>query len=86
MTDRPKRIVVTETSPFVEAPGKGINYRHCDFCNESAISDVWDGKPEPEWRRFYDLTEHGLVCCEPCLPVVLQMDWEVPIGLPGRPA
>lgn len=83
-TEMPRRIAVTETSPLQEVPGKGINYRHCDFCNETVITDVWAGKEEAEWRMFYNLVEHGLVCCEPCLPVVLNMDWEMPIGLPRR--
>lgn len=50
-------------------------YRTCDFCDQSATDDIWEGRlQEAEWRKFYLIADDsGLCVCENCL-----VDGEIP--------
>ena len=45
------------------------SYRACDFCYQSVTDDIYSGKKEEDWRRFYLLPD-GCCCCENCIPEV----------------
>jgi hypothetical protein len=67
-------IVLEEAGPWVDTdhPVCAFDYRRCDFCDESAMHDIWGGKlAESEWRLFYRLLPDELNVCEHCLPRLL---------------
>lgn len=57
---------MTEVGPF-SGDGEASRYTSCDFCYQTAVDDIWAGKPqESQWRRFYRLAD-GCVVCGPCV-------------------
>jgi hypothetical protein len=45
-------------------------YRACDICFERVVEDIWAGKPESEWRKFWlqrGGVNDGLTVCEACM-------------------
>lgn len=58
---------MVEVDPFVVRDGEVTGYRSCDFCHQTAVTDIWAGTmSEADWRKFY-LLRDGCCVCQRCL-------------------
>lgn len=50
------------------------DYRNCDVCFESVLTDIWAGLPESQWRTFtrqHGGNADGCNVCSHCIDVFL---------------
>jgi hypothetical protein len=69
-------IALILVEPIREPIGDEIygDYVRCDFCHETAVADIWEGKAETDWRTFHRQQggrDDGLVVCSNCLDAFL---------------
>lgn len=59
-------VAFEEIEPFAGDTIETVHYVTCDYCFESIVQDIWDGKP---WRTLYRVQDGSeLTVCENCIP------------------